>query len=162
MASARWNRFVLPAALAALTLPPLAWLSNRRLAECERPEAEGPDGCVDRALGASMARARFKEGLAKGIVGGRLSLREAAARLRDYHSGEATVKGATAGHNAVAAFPGATEEERCARHLAMWVCRWVEAHPESRGGRRLAARLGRELAESYGAAPPGLGTRAAE
>src|SRR5262245_59282880 len=84
MASARWHRFLLPAALAALALPPLAWLSSHRhLPAARRPNVEDGDGWADHALAVVGARSRLKERLARGVLQGGLTLREAAGRLRD-------------------------------------------------------------------------------
>jgi hypothetical protein len=136
--------------LVAIGLP--RWRGPSRVRPAPTPE-ESRGAALDRALALALARLRFKEGLVDEMFAGRLPLREAATRLRDYLTAEpAPPEGALTGRDNVAAYPGRTEEERCARSLHRWCQCHVIQFP-SEAATRAMGRLDRELAEIVGGPP---------
>jgi hypothetical protein len=156
MAKPPRTRALLISALALLAAPALAWLGcqlarERDLRSAARRGAER-EGLLSGALAVSAGRMRFKEALVAELLAAQLGLREAAARLASYHAAEPRVEGAKSGQELMARFPGTTEQERCARNLAMWA-RADAVISRSEAAERFACRLERELAEAYGEPP---------
>jgi hypothetical protein len=101
------------------------------------------------AFAKGEARRAVKVQLVEELAEGRLSLREAVARLRDYHNQEGSHIPAGApeawyGRGSVGVL-GGPEEERCARSLIAHVGQWLRNSPALRG--EVLARLEREAAE---------------
>ena len=103
---------------------------------------------LDRALAVTRACRRFKDGLARDLARGRLTLAEAIARLRRYLDDEAPPEGGPtpwSGRDSLRMVKGGSDDERCGRNLI----RLVEVH--LRGSPDVApdvvVRLERELEE---------------
>jgi hypothetical protein len=102
---------------------------------------------LDMALAMCRARMEVKKALAADVAEGRLTLREAAARLRGHLEKEPRLEGLFSGRDCLAPLPGATLEERYAATLLTYVRELLSGSPE--GAKRASRRLERELSEGY-------------
>jgi hypothetical protein len=105
--------------------------------QLQRDEAYGTE--LDREAEEALRRVAAKEETVRGVVEGRLTLGQAAARFR------ALDAGAPPSTRQVLAerFPAVPEDERCCREVIAWVAADEEKRPD--GGPGLARRLAAEL-----------------